>query len=105
MEEESELSRLAKQKAKRTAKRLLIKILPVIAGILVLVLVATAVASIFTNIMEKLAELAANVKTRLDSFWKWFTDDYWIKLDKEIEFTEIDEETRSGSSKNQYTSR
>lgn len=98
-EEESELSRRAKQKAKKIAIRILIKILPIIVGILVVIVVATSVLSIFTNIMDKMLELAANIKTAVTSFWKWFTDDYWIKLDKEIEYTEVDEETRTGNNK------
>lgn len=98
-EEESELSRKIKRKAKRKAKDVLISVMPLLIVILVLIVVLESVFSVFTNIMDKMIELGANLKTRLDSFWKWFTDDYWIKLDKEIEYTEVDEETRTGNNK------
>ena len=97
MEEESELSRKAKQKAKNKVKKLLLSALPTIIGILIVVVIAAGVLSIFTTMMDKMAELASNVKVTVSNFWKWFTDDYWIKLDKEIEFTGIDEATRSRS--------
>ena len=105
MEEESQLSRKAKEKAKRFAKKIFIKLLPVILGILILIVIATSVLSIFTSIMDKMAELAANIKTSLTNFWKWLTDDYWIKLDKEVEFEVTDPQTRTANNKKEYFSR
>ena len=104
-EEESQVSRMAKQKAKNLGKKILIKMLPYIIGLLLVIVIASSVFSIFTSIMDKMVELAANVKTNVISFWKWVTDDYWIKLDKEIEFTVVDPETRTRNNKRRYFSR
>lgn len=104
-EEESQVSRMAKQKAKNLGKKILIKMLPYIIGLLLVIVIASSVFSIFTSIMDKMVELAANVKTNVISFWKWVTDDYWIKLDKEIEFTVVDPETRTRNNKKGYFSR
>ena len=104
-DEESQVSRMAKQKAKNLGKKILIKLLPYIIGLLLVIVIASSVFSIFTSIMDKMVELAANVKTNVISFWKWVTDDYWIKLDKEIEFTVVDPETRTRNNKKGYFSR
>lgn len=83
------------EKAKAKLKKALkIKLIPVVAGILALVIIAMSFYAIMMTVEGKLIELRSNLTTAVTSFWKWMTDDYWIKLDKEIEFSYLDEETR-----------
>lgn len=83
------------EKAKAKLKKALkIKLIPVVAGILALVIIAMFFYAIMMTVEGKLIELRSNLTTAVTSFWKWMTDDYWIKLDKEIEFSYLDEETR-----------
>lgn len=80
-----------KAKLKRTLK---IKLVPIVAVIVALIIVAMSFYTIMMTVEGKLIELRSNLTTAVTSFWKWMTDDYWIKLDKEIEFSYLDEETR-----------
>ena len=82
--------------AKKIAKKALIKMMPVLVGLLIIIVIATAVFSVFTAIKDKVIEILSNVGNALNKFWKWLTDDYWIKLDDKVETTVTNEETRSG---------
>lgn len=77
---------------KKALKR---KIIEVIVGMLAVILIALSFYAIIMTVQDKLIQLSSNLTTAVTSFWKWMTDDYWIKLDKEIEFSYLDEETRS----------
>ena len=88
---EKKVEEKAKAKLKKALK---IKLIPVVAGILALVIIAMSFYAIMMTVEGKLIELRSNLTTAVTSFWKWMADDYWIKLDKEIEFSYLDEETR-----------
>lgn len=87
-------------KNKKLIKKMIIKaVLPVFISILIVVIIASAVFTVFTTIKEKMIELASNTKTAVTGFWKWFTDDYWIKLDEKVEVTAIDDSGRRNNQK------
>lgn len=95
-------AKLAKSKTvKKGMKRNLIAIC---ASILVVIIIAVALLSIFTNVVDKLIELASGLGKSIRTFWKWIIDDYWIRLDDDIEYTATDN-TRSGSYKKRKISR
>lgn len=81
----------AKAKAKKALKR---KAIPIMAGIAGALLVLLFFYAIIMTVENTLMGLMSNVTTSVSNFWKWMTDDYWIKLDEEIEFSYLDEETR-----------
>lgn len=92
------LTQKAKQEKNKILKKLKRKmLLPIIAGILSVIIIAMSFYAIMMTVENKLIELSSNLTTAVTSFWKWMTDDYWIKLDKEIEFSYLDEETRRRS--------
>lgn len=92
-------------KNKKIAKKMILKyVMPIFITILVITILASAVFTIFTTIKEKMIELASNIKTAVSGFWKWFKDDYWIKLDEEIEVTVYDDSGRRNK-KRYYISR
>lgn len=92
------LKEKAKEEKNKIFKKLKRKMLiPIIAGILSVIIIAMSFYAIMMTVEDKLIELRSNLTTAVTSFWKWMTDDYWIKLDKEIEFSYIDEETRRRS--------
>lgn len=84
-----------KNKIKNKFKRKML--IPIIAGALAIVIILMSFYAITMTVENKLIELRSNLTTAVTSFWKWMTDDYWIKLDKEIEFSYLDEETRRRS--------
>lgn len=85
--------KLSKNKLfKKALKR---KLMISCAYVMIFVMLVGAIFSVFNTIKDKMIELASNIKTTVVSFWKWFTDDYWIKLDKEVEFETIDKDTRT----------
>lgn len=87
-------------KNKKLIKKMIIKaVLPVFISILIIVIIASAVFTVFTTIKEKMIELASNTKTAVTGFWKWFTDDYWIKLDEKVEVTTLDDSGRRNNQK------
>lgn len=89
------LKEKAKEEKNKIFKKLKRKMLiPIIAGILSVIIIAMSFYAIMMTVEDKLIELRSNLTTAVTSFWKWMTDDYWIKLDKEIEFSYLDEETR-----------
>lgn len=90
-------SNIIKKKIKSILRKILI-------CILILIVIAVAVLSIFNAVYEKVVELLSSVGRELKSFWKWISDDYWIRLDDDIEYTIIDD-TRSGSDKKGKISR
>ncbi len=81
-----------KNKIKNKLKRKIL--IPIVAGILAVIIIAMSFYAITMTVESKLIELASNLSTAVTSFWKWMSDDYWIKLDKEIEFSYLNEETR-----------
>lgn len=93
---------LAKSKAfKKRVKAGLIRLL---ICALILVIIIGAFVSIFSGVVEKVKELLSNIGKGIRSFWKWITDDYWIRLDDDIEYTTTDN-TRSGSDEKRKGSR
>lgn len=103
---EDKLKKAEKEKTKRMLKKkILPMILPIFIPILIVVIIGSSLLSVFTTMVDKLIELASNIKTTVASFWKWFTDDYWIKLDKEIEFEVLDQQTRRNDYKKEHISR
>lgn len=84
----------ANKQKKKVKKILIMKLMPVVAGILAVIIVAMLFYTIIMTVEDKLIELSSNLTTAVTSFWKWMTDDYWIKLDKEVEFSYLNEETR-----------
>ncbi len=81
-----------KNKIKNKLKRKIL--IPIFAGSLAVILIAMSFYAIIMTVESKLIELSSNLTTSVTSFWKNMTDDYWIKLDKEIEFIYTNEETR-----------
>lgn len=81
-----------KNKIKNKLKRKIL--IPIVAGILAVIIIAMSFYAIIMTVEDKLIELSSNLTTAVTSFWKWMSDDYWIKLDKEIEFSYLNEETR-----------
>lgn len=65
-------------------------------GVMITILLVSIVFCVFNAIKDKMIELASSIKNVAVGFWKWLTDDYWIKLDKEIDYEEVDVETRTG---------
>ena len=95
-------AKLAKSKAvKKKIKKGLMNIL---VGLLIVVMIVTAIYSIFKAVYEKVVVLLSSIGRELRSFWKWIIDDYWIRLDDDIEYTIIDD-TRSGSNKKRQIGR
>ncbi len=92
----------AKAKVKKALKR---KLIPVVAGIAGIILVLLSFYAIIMVVQDTLIGLMSNVTTSVSNFWKWMKDDYWIKLDKEIEFSYLDEETRRRDKNGSYLSR
>lgn len=82
----------AKKKLKKSLKR---KLMMVIAGIMSFLIIISAFYAIIMTIEGALVELWSNVTTSISKFWKWIRDDYWIKLDEEMEFSYLDEDTRT----------
>lgn len=80
-----------KNKIKNKFKRKIL--IPVVAGIVVLMLLLLSFYAIIMTVQGTLINLMSNVTTSVSDFWKWMKDDYWIKLDKEIEFSYLNEET------------
>lgn len=81
-----EAKNAAKNKAKKMATTLLIKLIPIIAAILVVVVIGGGVVSIFTTVKDTMIQLASNIATKVTTVWKDLTDDYWMDIDKEIEY-------------------
>ncbi len=81
----------AKSKLKKSLKR---KLIIVIAGVMSFILLLLSFYAIIMTVQDKLISLMSNVTTSVSNFWKWMRDDYWIKLDEEIEFSYLDENTR-----------
>lgn len=86
---------------KREFRKACLKLLCIVLSI---VLCASTYLSIINSVVDKIIELAQNLGKSIRTFWKWITDDYWIKLDDDIEYTTIDN-TRSGSYEKGKTSR
>ncbi len=89
-------AKLAKSKAVK--KKIKAGLRNILIGTLIVVILVSAVFSIFKAVYEKVVELLSSIGRELRSFWRWITDDYWIRLDDDIEYTTIDD-TRSGSNK------
>lgn len=85
-----------KNKIKNKFKRKIL--IPVVAGALALIIILMSFYAITMTVENKLIELRSNMTTAVTGFWKKLvqsiTDDYWIKLDEEVEFSYLDEETR-----------
>lgn len=83
-------------KSEKIKKKIRLKIilaaLKLLLPIMVIVILASSVLSIFTAVTDKMDELKSNITTFTTSVWKWFTNDYWIDIEKEIDCV-IDEET------------
>mgnify|MGYP007121887910 FL=1 len=84
--------KLAKSSAiKKALKR---KLITAIAGMFAVIFIVLSFYAIIMTVQDTLINLMSNATTTVSSFWKWMTDDYWIKLDKEIEFSYLDKDTR-----------
>ncbi|MCI8361741.1 MAG: hypothetical protein HFJ41_01035 [Clostridia bacterium] len=88
---EQKVEEEAKAKLKKMLKKKIIKVVLISVAILSVLLSFYAITM---TVQDTLIKLMSNVTTSVSSFWKWMRDDYWIKLDKEIEFSYIDEATR-----------
>lgn len=91
-------------KSKAVKKRIKAGLRNILICVLIFVIIIGAVVSIFNGVVEKIKELLSSIGRELRTFWKWITDDYWIRLDDDIEYTSTDN-TRSGSHKERYSSR
>lgn len=87
---DDEIKNRTKGKLKKVAIGILIKMIPV----LIIIVLATQLFTVFSEIKDIMIDLMSNIGTSVTSFWKNFTDDYWIKLDKETTFNNKNEETR-----------
>lgn len=89
------------EKKHKIKRRLKLKLIPVVAGALALIIIAMSFYAITMTVESKLIELRSNMTTAVTGFWKKLvqsiTDDYWLKLDEEVEFSYLDEETRRRS--------
>lgn len=84
--------KLAKSSAiKKALKR---KLITAIAGMFAVIFIVLSFYAIIMTVQDTLISLMSNATTTVSNFWKWMTDDYWIKLDKEIEFSYLDKDTR-----------
>ena len=90
-------AKLAKSSAVKKARKR--KLMTVLAGALAIMLVLVSFYAIIMTVQDTLIGLMSNVTTSVSNFWKWMRDDYWIKLDKEIEFSYLDEDTRAREEK------
>lgn len=83
-------AKLAKSKmAKKNIKKQLIMSC---AWILVLVLIVGTFMGVLKAVLDKIIELSSKLVGAVKSFWNWLTNDYWIKLDEDIEY--VDSNTR-----------
>lgn len=74
-------SKEIRKKIKRKLILIALKCLPVlIAGIVLF--------SIFQSITDKMIQLLSSISTSVSGLWQWITDDYWIDLGEEIEYTD-----------------
>lgn len=86
-------AKLAKSKlVKKGLKR---KLIMLGMSAMVMLMIIVTIVCVFNAIKDKMIELASSIKNTTISFWKWLTDDYWIKLNQEVEYEEIDAETRT----------
>lgn len=88
------LTEKAKQEKSKIKNKLKLKLIKIIAIAILPIITAVSFYAIMMTVENKLIELSSNLATAVTSFWKWMSDDYWIKLDKEIEFSYLNEETR-----------
>lgn len=80
-------------KVKRKIKlKIVLGAIKMIIPLLLIITLASSLLSIFTAVADKMDGLKSNITTFTTNVWKWFTNDYWIDIEKEIECV-IDEET------------
>ncbi len=89
LKEESENKRKSKLK-----KAVIAKLIPIVAGILGIIIIGMSVYSIIMTVQDGIASLLSSAGATISNFFKWLNDDYWIKLDKEIDSSSIDPNTR-----------
>lgn len=99
----------AEQETKHKIKRSLkMKLIPIVAGALAIVIILMSFYAITMTVENKLIELRSNMTTAVTGFWEKIiqsiTDDYWLKLDEEVEFSYLDEETRRRNYNKSYFS-
>lgn len=79
-------AKLAKSKmGKKNIKKLLIMSC---AWILIIVVIVSTFLTVLKAVLDKIIELGSKLIRSVQSFWNWLTNDYWIKLDEDIEYTD-----------------
>lgn len=77
-------------KNKQFQKRLKRKLIMFGLKAMIPIIIAACLFGVINAIKDKMVDLMANAATSVSGFlsktWQWMTDDYWIKLDEEMEF-------------------
>lgn len=77
-------------KDKQFKKRLKRKCIMFALQAMIPILIAACLLGVINGIKDKMIDLMASAATSVSGFlskaWQWMTDDYWIKLDEEMEF-------------------
>ena len=83
-------------KNKQFKKQLRRKIIMAILKAMIPIIVALCFFGLLNAMKDKMIDLFANAGTAIRGFiaetWQWMTDDYWIKLEEEVEYT-VDADT------------
>ena len=58
--------------------------------------------SIVSTVRDKMAYLMSEVGVTIRGFWQWIRDDYWIDLEKELEYTDENGEVITSTLVDQY---
>ncbi len=74
-------------KSKMVKKKIKRNLMMICAFSMAIIILACSLLGVFEAVKQKIQELLSSIKKALASFWRWITDDYWIKLDDEIEYT------------------
>ena len=80
----------AKEQAKEVGKKILLKIAPYILAAVGIIIGALAFFAVIMAVKDSLVEIGSKLTASSQGFWRWLTDDYWTKLDQEIDITYVD---------------
>lgn len=75
---------------KQIKKKLITNLIRTLIPLLIVVIMAASLFGVLNRMKNEMIQLFSNAKTSLTSFlsdvWKWFTDDYWIDLEEEMDY-------------------
>lgn len=70
---------------KRIKWKIILGIVKLLIPLLIIIIIASSLLSIFTSIADKMNELQGNIVKFTTNVWKWFSNDYWINIEKDID--------------------